>query len=79
MIEDGSKLYWDVRPSTHVETLEFRVADVCMSVDEAVMVAGLCRALAGVSTPELDAPRPGPPRAARAATWRASRFGLEAT
>ena len=43
-IRDASKIYWDVRPSSHLETLEFRVADVCMSIDEAVMVAGLSRA-----------------------------------
>jgi YbdK family carboxylate-amine ligase len=38
-VREPTKLYWDVRPSTHLETLEFRVADVCMAVDEAVMVA----------------------------------------
>ena len=46
MIADASKIYWDARPSSHAETLEFRVADVCPTIDEAVMVAGLCRALA---------------------------------
>ena len=46
MIEDGTKIYWDMRPSAHFETLEFRVADVCMTVDEAVMIAGLARGLA---------------------------------
>src|SRR5262249_53498655 len=46
MISDASKIYWDVRPSSHFETLEYRVADVCMAIDETVMVAGLCRALA---------------------------------
>ena len=43
MITDASKIYWDVRPSSHAETLEFRVPDVCPTVDEAVMVAGLSR------------------------------------
>ncbi len=46
VIDDGSHIYWDIRPSSHVETLEFRVADVCTTIDEAVMIAGLCRALA---------------------------------
>jgi gamma-glutamyl:cysteine ligase YbdK (ATP-grasp superfamily) len=45
-VREPTKLYWDVRPSTRQPTLEFRVADVCMEVDEAVMVAGLARALA---------------------------------
>ena len=29
-----AKLYWDARPSSHAETLEFRMADVCPTVDE---------------------------------------------
>jgi carboxylate-amine ligase len=80
MIEDASKLYWDVRPSSHFETLEFRVADVCMAVDEAMMVAGLCRALARACR---DAHRGGEPAAParpellRAAKWYASRYGLD--
>ncbi|WP_435006256.1 carboxylate-amine ligase [Tundrisphaera lichenicola] len=79
-IEDGSKIYWDIRPSTHFETLEFRIADVCPTVDEAVMIAGLCRALAIASlddsTPEL--PSMGHrPEILRASKWRAARFGLE--
>jgi carboxylate-amine ligase len=80
MISDASNLYWDTRPSSHAETLEFRVADVCPTVDEAVMVAGLCRALARTCLEQhrsgmpLDAPRHELLKAAR---WRASRFGLD--
>jgi carboxylate-amine ligase len=80
MVQDASKIYWDVRPSSHFATIEFRVADVCPTVDEAVMVAGLCRALARTSLEEhrrgapFDPPRPELLTAAR---WRASRFGLD--
>ena len=80
MIEDASKIYWDVRPSSHFETLEFRVADVCTTVDEAVMVAGLCRALARTcpTPPSPGAPEPRiRPELLRAANWRAARFGLD--
>lgn len=79
MIEDGSKIYWDVRPSSHVETLEFRAADVCMTVDEAVMVAGLCRGLArACHAAEVRGERAEHPRQEllRAAKWHASRYGL---
>ena len=79
-IEDASKIYWDVRPSSHFETLEFRIADVCQSVDEAVMIAGLCRALALAchEAPDLDSPEHRiRPELLRAAKWRAARFGLE--
>ena len=80
MIPDASMIYWDARPSSHAETLEFRVADVCPTVDETVMVAGLSRALAVICLDEyhsgvsLKAPRPELLRAAR---WKASRFGLD--
>lgn len=79
-VADASFLYWDVRPSSHVPTLEFRVADVAATVDEAVLQAGLVRAL--VKT-EYDAWRRGDPvppvrpELLRAAAWRASRHGLD--
>ena len=79
-ITDATKIYWDVRPSARFETLEFRVADVCLTVDEAVMIAGLARALA--RTCALEAERHVEighvrPEVLRAAKWRAARFGLE--
>jgi carboxylate-amine ligase len=80
VVEDGSFLYWDARPSSHVRTLEFRVADVCMAVDEAVLVAGLTRALARTCHGEWSSRMPYVPvrpELVRAASWRASRFGLE--
>ena len=79
-IVDASRIYWDVRPSMHFDTLEFRVADVCQSVDEAVAIAGLCRgvALACHDSPGLDAPdRQVRPELLRASKWRAARFGLD--
>lgn len=79
-ISEASKLYWDVRPSSRYETLEFRIADVCLTADEAVMVAGLARALA--RTCALEAERNVPispvrPEILQVAQWRAARFGLE--
>jgi carboxylate-amine ligase len=77
-IEDASHIYWDARPSSHVETLEFRVADVCMSVDETVMLAGLTRAVARTCHDQWvrgEAVPPIRPELLRAAKWRASRFG----
>jgi glutamate---cysteine ligase / carboxylate-amine ligase len=41
LIEDATQIYWDVRPSDHYRTLEFRITDVAMTVDETVMLAGL--------------------------------------
>ncbi|SIN90858.1 carboxylate-amine ligase [Singulisphaera sp. GP187] len=79
-ISDASKIYWDIRPSSHFETLEFRVTDVCASIDEAVMVAGLCRALARTCYNQAERGLPIEhvrPELLRAAKWRASRFGLD--
>jgi carboxylate-amine ligase len=80
-VREPTKLYWDVRPSAKQETLEFRVADVCMGVDEAVMVAGLTRALAFTCHQAALAGEPDPaprPELLRAAKWRAARHGLAA-
>lgn len=80
VIRDAGALYWDIRPSARYPTLEFRVADVCPTVDEAVMLAGLMRSLVrtchrqSVRNEPLDHPRAEVVRAAR---WRASRHGLE--
>lgn len=81
-VSDATKIYWDVRPSARFETLEFRVTDVCLTVDEAVMIAGLVRGLARACYErEAGGEPPAPPRPEllRAAKWRAARYGLDAT
>jgi carboxylate-amine ligase len=80
-IRDATNLYWDVRPSARYPTLEFRITDACTTVDEALLVAGLCRAL--VRTCCEQALRDEPPllpsmMVLRASKWQATRFGLEA-
>jgi carboxylate-amine ligase len=79
-IEDATKIYWDVRLPERVATIEFRVTDVCLRVDEAVMIAGLvrglvqtCAAQARTATPYVAAR----PELVQAAHWRAARYGLE--
>ena len=79
-IIDASRIYWDLRPAMRFDTLEFRIADVCQSVDEAVAIAGLCRgvALACHDAPHLDVPgHQVRPELLRAAKWRAARHGLD--
>lgn len=41
VIEDASKLWWDIRPSSRFPTLEMRVTDVCTRLDDAIAVAAL--------------------------------------
>lgn len=79
-IKDATKIYWDVRPSTRYDTLEFRVTDVCMSVDEAVMIAGLIGALARTCHAQWARGEPMQnihPDVLAMASWRASRHGLD--
>ncbi|WAL61823.1 carboxylate-amine ligase [Thermocoleostomius sinensis] len=80
-VEDATKIYWDVRLSQRFETIEFRVTDVCMTIDEAVMVAGLVRALVRTCYEQAlqDIAFPtSRPELLRAAHWRAARYGLSA-
>jgi carboxylate-amine ligase len=60
--------------------VEFRVADAAGSVDEAVLLAGLVRALVRTARQEARAGRPVPvvaPEVAAAAVWSAARYGLD--
>ncbi len=41
VIEDASKIWWDLRPSARFPTLEMRITDVCTLVEDAVCVASL--------------------------------------
>lgn len=80
VIDDSSHLYWDLRPSARYPTLEFRVADVCTEVDDAVLHAALVRALCRVLARRVAAGEPAPSvrgEVLRAARWRAARHGLD--
>ncbi|MCW2654520.1 MAG: glutamate---cysteine ligase / carboxylate-amine ligase [Mycobacterium sp.] len=80
VITDEGMLYFDVRPSMSVPTLELRVCDSCPSVDTIVLIAGLFRALVQREARALQAgipPTTVSPTLGRAALWRAARSGLE--
>jgi len=47
LIEDASKLWWDIRPSAKYPTLEMRVSDVCTRLDDAMTIAALYQSLLG--------------------------------
>ena len=79
-ILDEGMVYFDVRLSRTYPTLEVRVADVALEVDDAVLVAALAAALVETGARQWrdDVP-PLPVRTEliRLATWRAARSGLE--
>ncbi len=45
VLQDGTKLWWDVRPSVRFPTLELRITDVCTRLDDAITVAALYQCL----------------------------------
>ena len=81
-IVDPSNIYWDIRLPARFPTIECRVTDVCLAVDEAVMIAGLTRGLVRTCYEQWAAGVPvvgARPELLRAAHWRAARYGLEGT
>jgi carboxylate-amine ligase len=79
-ISDPKMIYFEVRPSAHLPTLELRVTDACPDVDTVVLLAGLFRALVRreLEAYWADTPMtPSRPPLHRAAMWRAARSGLE--
>jgi carboxylate-amine ligase len=79
-IRDQAMIYFDVRPSAHVPTIELRVTDACPRVDDVILLAGLFRALVAQEAERVAEQREPlvlRPPLHRAALWRAARSGLE--
>ena len=53
LIDEGM-VYFDVRLSRHYPTVEIRVADVCLRVNDAVLLASLVRALVETAVSEIE-------------------------
>ncbi|MDQ1034335.1 carboxylate-amine ligase [Streptomyces sp. V3I8] len=82
LISDTGQLYWQARLSERYPTIEVRCLDVQLRVDEAVMFAGLVRALVETALGEAAAGTPVPdcaPELLQAAMWHAARHGLSNT
>ena len=72
---DRGMIYFDARLSANYPTVEVRVCDVCPDVEDAVLIAGLCRGLVAAAGAEEQPPSVRP-ELLRAASWRAARFGM---
>jgi glutamate---cysteine ligase / carboxylate-amine ligase len=77
---DRGMLYWYARLSANYPTVEVRMGDVCPTLDDALLVASLTRALVATilqdvreGIPAPDVPHP----LLMAAHWRAAHDGLE--
>src|SRR5246500_5064420 len=79
-IDNGKKIWWDVRPHPTYGTLEFRMFDVATKVEEAVAIAALTQAIV-VKLHRLYTGNMGWRVYRRALIeenkWRAARYGIE--
>ncbi len=44
-IDNGKKIWWDVRPHPFFSTIEFRICDMPATLDDTIAIAALCQAL----------------------------------
>jgi carboxylate-amine ligase len=82
LIEDTTKIWWDIRPSSRYPTLETRVFDCCTHLDDAVCLAALNLSLARMLyrlRRENRMWRRYPRMLIAENRWRAMRFGTEAS
>jgi glutamate---cysteine ligase / carboxylate-amine ligase len=80
LIEDSSKIWWDIRPSESYPTLEIRITDVCPRIHDAVALASLARCLSRfiIRTERSTVDRPMTSQLViNENRWRAQRYGLE--
>jgi carboxylate-amine ligase len=79
VLVDAAQSFWLVRPSARLPTVEFRVADVAIDVDGALLQAALSRALVRTALADLARGRPAADlddQVVAAAVWSAARYGL---
>ena len=79
-IDNAKKIWWDIRPHPFFNTLEFRICDLPMRVDESIALAALIQATVA-KLYKLHAANTGFRLYRRALVmenkWRAARYGLE--
>ncbi|MDD9206336.1 glutamate--cysteine ligase, partial [Georgenia sp. 10Sc9-8] len=80
VVLDEGMVYFDARASHSYPTVELRSADVCMHVEDAVLLGALARALVettGAQWAAGEPPAPVPVSMLRLASWQAGREGLD--
>jgi carboxylate-amine ligase len=79
-IDNAKKIWWDIRPHPHFSTLEFRICDLPMRVDETLALAALIQATV-VKLYDLFSANQGFRLYRRALImenkWRAVRYGID--
>ena len=79
-IDNAKKIWWDIRPHPYFPTLEFRICDMTMRLDETIAIAALCQAVIA-KLYKLHERNLSFRHYSRALImenkWRASRYGLD--
>jgi carboxylate-amine ligase len=80
-IDNGKKIWWDIRPHPFFDTLEFRVCDMPATVEDTLALVALCQALIAKLTwcheHNIDIPIFSRDYLEEN-KWRAMRYGLDA-
>jgi carboxylate-amine ligase len=80
-IDNGKKIWWDVRPHPFFNTIEFRIFDMPATLEDTLALAAICQALVAKLV-RLNERGAGPPSLPRdyieENKWRAMRYGLDA-
>ena len=80
-IEDGSELWWDIRPAAIHPTIEIRIFDICTTVDDAMGVIALLACLVRrlLRREQSGSLSPEPPTEFMLEDrWLAQRYGVHA-
>jgi carboxylate-amine ligase len=78
IIEDATKLWWDIRPSAKFPTLEMRITDVCTNLDDCAAIAALYQCILSMLTRlrrQNQRWRLYPHTLVMENRWRAQRYG----
>jgi len=79
-IQDGTKIWWDVRPHAKFPTLEFRICDIPTRVDDTIAITALFQAIVAKLSVMIDKNwgfRLYHRRLIQENKWRAIRYGLD--
>ncbi len=82
IIEDASKIWWDLRPSAKFATLEMRITDVCTRAEDAVCVAAMYASIVRMLyriRRSNQSWRSYPLFLLSENRWRAQRYGVDGT
>ena len=79
-IDNGKKIWWDIRLHHYFDTIEFRICDIPMRIDETICIAALIQALVAKMHKLLKQNlsfRPYRKVLINENKWRAARYGIQ--